>query len=124
MVVILRDAALVFWMEYRRYVRTRRYWVLALTTLALGMLLCLIAALVAARIPPSAAAFSGRVGIPARDDCRLVRGDSFCGSQSPLGTHAARCVQNALAERPVLDGVASAGGGAGARSGDDPRLRG
>jgi len=40
MVVILRDAALVFWMEYRRYVRTRRYWVLALAALALGVLTC------------------------------------------------------------------------------------
>jgi hypothetical protein len=59
MVVILRDAALVFWMEYRRYVRTRRYWVLALTTLALGMLLCLIAALVAARIPQAPLRFLG-----------------------------------------------------------------
>jgi hypothetical protein len=59
MVVILRDAALVFWMEYRRYVRTRRYWVLALTTLALGMLLCLIAALVAARIPEALLRFLG-----------------------------------------------------------------
>jgi hypothetical protein len=59
MVVILRDAALVFWMEYRRYVRTRRYWVLALTTLALGVLLCLIAALVAARIPQAPLRFLG-----------------------------------------------------------------
>ena len=59
MVVILQDAALVFWMEYRRYVRTRRYWVLALTTLALGMLLCLIAALVAARIPEALLRFLG-----------------------------------------------------------------
>jgi hypothetical protein len=59
MVVILQDAALVFWMEYRRYVRTRRYWVLALTTLALGMLLCLIAALVAARIPQAPLRFLG-----------------------------------------------------------------
>jgi hypothetical protein len=58
-VVILRDAALVFWMEYRRYVRTRRYWVLALTTLALGVLLCLIAALVAARIPQAPLRFLG-----------------------------------------------------------------
>lgn len=60
MVVILRDAALVFWMEYRRYVRTRRYWVLALTTLALGVLLCLIAALVAARIPKRRCVFWAR----------------------------------------------------------------
>ena len=44
MVVILRDAALVFWMEYRRYVRTRRYWVLALTTLALGVIPCALVA--------------------------------------------------------------------------------
>jgi hypothetical protein len=60
MVVILRDAALVFWMEYRRYVRTRRYWVLALTTLALGMLLCLIAALVAAGSPKRRCVFWAR----------------------------------------------------------------
>jgi len=48
MVVILRDAALVFWMEYRRYVRTRRYWVLALAALALCVLSCAITAALAA----------------------------------------------------------------------------
>jgi hypothetical protein len=36
MVVILSSAAAVFWMEYRRFVRTRRYWVLMITTLMLG----------------------------------------------------------------------------------------
>lgn len=36
MVVILSSAATVFWMEYRRFVRTRRYWVLMITTLMLG----------------------------------------------------------------------------------------
>ena len=44
MVVILQDAATVFWVEYRRYVRTRRYWVLTLTTLALGVLTCALMA--------------------------------------------------------------------------------
>jgi hypothetical protein len=48
MVVILRDAALVFWMEYRRYVRTRRYWVLALAALAFCVLSCAITAALAA----------------------------------------------------------------------------
>ena len=36
MVVIWQSAATVFWMEYRRYVRTRRFWVLTLTTLFLA----------------------------------------------------------------------------------------
>lgn len=51
MVVILRDAATVFGVEYRRYVRTRRYWVLALTALALGALMCAVVAALAATAP-------------------------------------------------------------------------
>jgi hypothetical protein len=99
MVVILRDAALVFWMEYRRYVRTRRYWVLALTTLALGMLLCLTAALVAARIPEAPLRFLGAlVYLPAA----IVGWFAAIASvvHSPLSV---RMLQDVYKTRPLTD---------------------
>ena len=49
MVVILQSAATVFWLEYRRYVRTRRYWALTLAVLWLGCALCTGLAILAAR---------------------------------------------------------------------------
>jgi hypothetical protein len=99
MVVILRDAALVFWMEYRRYVRTRRYWVLALTTLALGILLCLTAALVAARIPEAPLRFLGAlVYLPAA----IVGWFAAIASvvHSPLSV---RMLQDVYKTRPLTD---------------------
>jgi hypothetical protein len=119
MVVILRDAALVFWMEYRRYVRTRRYWVLALTTLALGILLCLTAALVAARIPEAPLRFLGAlVYLPAA----IVGWFAAIASvvHSPLSV---RMLQDVYKTRPLTDlyltELHPLGVVLGARSGDD-----
>ncbi|MCS6919255.1 MAG: hypothetical protein NZM28_05755, partial [Fimbriimonadales bacterium] len=59
MVVILQSAATVFWLEYRRYVRTRRYWALTLTTLLLGYAFCLLQAFLASRDPEAASHLFG-----------------------------------------------------------------
>ncbi len=51
MVVILQSAATIFWLEYRRYVRTRRYWALTLAVLWLGCVFCIGLAVLAACAP-------------------------------------------------------------------------
>ncbi|MFN3689418.1 MAG: hypothetical protein ACK4UU_00675, partial [Fimbriimonadales bacterium] len=56
MVVIWQSAATVFWMEYRRYVRTRRFWVLTLATLFMATGVCGALTLLAMYAPQSAEA--------------------------------------------------------------------
>lgn len=51
MVVIWQSAATIFWMEYRRYVRTRRFWALTLTTLLVGVCLSTGATLMSVYAP-------------------------------------------------------------------------
>ncbi|MCS6923100.1 MAG: hypothetical protein NZM10_01850 [Fimbriimonadales bacterium] len=51
MVVVLASAATVFWMEYRRFVRSRRYWALLLGTLIVTLLGCLILWAIAVLLP-------------------------------------------------------------------------
>lgn len=59
MVVIWQSAATVFWMEYRRYVRTRRFWVLTLATLFLATSLGGALTLLAVYNPQSAEGLLG-----------------------------------------------------------------
>ena len=99
MVVILRDAALVFWMEYRRYVRTRRYWVLALTTLALGVIPCaLVAGLWALLSPWIISAFGSSPYQPALAIGAFTISLSLV--HSPLSS---RMVQDIYKTRPLTD---------------------
>ncbi|MFN4033121.1 MAG: hypothetical protein ACK4ME_05770 [Fimbriimonadales bacterium] len=59
MVVIAQSAAAIFWMEYRRYVRTRRYWALTLTTLLVGVCLSAWATLMSIYAPQQLDALLG-----------------------------------------------------------------
>ncbi|GIV11559.1 MAG: hypothetical protein KatS3mg020_1050 [Fimbriimonadales bacterium] len=59
MVVIWQSAATIFWMEYRRYVRTRRFWALTLTTLLVGVCLSACATLMSLYAPQQIDALFG-----------------------------------------------------------------
>ncbi len=59
MVVIWQSAATIFWMEYRRFVRTRRFWALTLTTLLVGVCLSALATLMSVYAPQSLDALFG-----------------------------------------------------------------
>jgi hypothetical protein len=99
MVVILRDAALVFWMEYRRYVRTRRYWVLALTTLALGVITCaLVAGLWGLLSPWIISAFESSPYQPA-----FAIGAFTISLSLVHGPLSSRMVQDIYKTRPLTD---------------------
>lgn len=59
MVVILESAAAVFWMEYRRFIRTRRYWVFLLAILIVCSLFTLGVGALARFAPQFAAKLFG-----------------------------------------------------------------